>query len=326
MHAAQKTRLPQAAAGQFGAVMGLTETRTGDTLSDRAHPVVLERLAPYASVVSQAIEPGAQGEREPLLEALARIADEDPTFTSGEDRDTGQLLISGMGELHLEVVAERLRREFGLSVRTGRPQVVLRETVSVAGEAEATFEREVDGAPVFGRVAVRVAPLARGAGLRVVVAPEVEGLPFVRAEVAEFLRAGAREAAEAGVLEGHPLQDLEVTITGATWREGASRPFAYKVAAASAVRAAATRAGPVILEPVAALSVVAPTEFLGDVIGGVDRRGGTILEVTERGAAVREVTAEAPLRRLFGYATDLRSATQGRATFTLRLARFDVAP
>jgi elongation factor G len=325
MHAAQKTRVTQAAAGQIVAVMGLKETRTGDTLSDRAHPVVLERLGAYTPVVSQAIEAGSQAERQPLLEALARVADEDPTFTAGEDPETGQLLVSGMGELHLEVVAERLRREFGLAVRLGRPQVVLRETVSAVGEAEATFEREVDDAPVWAQVAVRVAPRPRGAGLAVTVAPALAALPFARAEVLDFLQAGAREAAEAGVLEGHPLQDLEVTLLGAGWREGASRPFAYKVAAAAAVRDAAARAGPVLLEPVAALTVVTPAEHLGDVIGSVDRRGGTILDVAERGVAAREVKAEAPLRKLFGYATDLRSLTQGRAVFTLRFDRFDVA-
>ncbi len=325
MHAAQKTRVAQAAAGQIVAVMGLKETRSGDTLSERAHPVVLERLGTYAPVVSQAIEAGSQAEREPLLEALARVADEDPTFTSGDDLETGQLLVSGMGELHLEVVAERLRREFGLSVRLGRPQVVLRETVSAVGEAEATFERVVDDAPVFAQVTARVAPRPRGAGLAITVAPALAALPFAREEVLACMRAGAREAAEAGVLEGHPLQDLEVTLLGATWREGASRPFAYKVAAAAAVRDAAARAAPVLLEPVAALSVVTPAEHLGDVLAGVDRRGGTILDVAERGAATRAVTAEAPLRTLFGYASDLRSATQGRAVFTLRFERFDVA-
>lgn len=157
------------------------------------------------------------------------------------------------------------------------------------------------------------------------VAPELAALPFARPEVLAFMQDGAREAAEAGVLEGHPLQDLEVVLLGAAWRDGASRPFAYKVAAASAVRDAAARAAPVLLEPVAALSVVTPSEHLGDVIASVDRRGGTVLDVTERGAAARNVTAEAPLRQLFGYATDLRSLTQGRAVFTLRFDRFDVA-
>jgi elongation factor G len=325
MHAAQKTRLPQAAAGQIVAVMGLKETRTGDTLTDRAHPRLLERLGAYAPVVSQSIEPATQAEREPLLEALARVADEDPTFTFGEDHDTGQLLVSGMGELHLEIVAERLRREFRLGVRTGQPQVVLRETITTPAEAEGTFERLLEGTPLFARVSVRLEPLGRGEGFRFEVAPAAAALPFLRDEVREFVRAGAREAAEAGALEGHPLQDLVVTLTSAEWRDGASRPFAYKVATATAVRQAAARAGPVILEPVARVEVVTPTEHLGDVIASLDRRGGLVLDVTERGPAVRLVAGEAPLRRLFGYATDLRSLSQGRAVFTMRLDRFDVA-
>jgi elongation factor G len=325
MHAAQKTRLPQAAAGQIVAVMGLKETRTGDTLTDRAHPRLLERLDAYEPVVSQSIEAGTQAEREPLHQALARIADEDPTFAFGEDEATGQLLVSGMGELHLEIVAERLRREFKLAVRTGQPQVVLRETVSQAAEAEAVFERVIDDAPLFARAAVRVAPLARGEGYRFQVAPALAAPGALRDGVQAFARDGAREATEAGVLEGHPLQDLEVTLLSAEWRDGASKPFAFKVAAATAVRDAAARAAPVLLEPVARLEVVTPADHLGDVIASLDRRGGLVLDVVERGPAVRAVAGEAPLRKLFGYATDLRSLTQGRATFTMRHDRFDVA-
>ena len=325
MHAAQKTRVPAALAGQIVAVMGLKETRTGDTLSDRAHPVVLEPIGGYEPVISQSIETSTLAEREPLQEALARIADEDPTFRSGEDRDTGQLLISGMGELHLEVVAERLRREFGLPVRTGRPQVLLRETITAAAEAESTFERELEEERLFAQVAVRVAPLPRGAGLRFAIAPGAAAQPFLREEVRRLLEEGAREAAEGGALEGHPLQDLEITVTGVTWREGDSKPFAYKVAAADAVRRAAARASPVLLEPVARLEVVAPTERLGEVIGSLDRRHGAVLDVADRGAGAKVIAAEAPLRALFGYATELRSLSQGRAQFTMRFDRFDAA-
>ena len=265
-------------------------------------------------------------DREQLLEALARVADEDPSFRYGEDPETGQLLVSGQGELHLEIVAERLRREFRLDVRTGQPQVLLRETVTAEGAAESTFQRTLENdEEIFGQVSVRVAPLARGAGFRVALAPEVAALPFLRAEAREMIEQGAREAAEAGVLEGYAMQDVQVTVTGAAWRDGASKPFAYKVAAADAVRAAAARAKPVLLQPVMAVEVVAPGEYLGAVIGGLDQRGGTIAEVADRGEAVKVVHAQAPLRRMFGYATELRSATQGRAVFTMRFDRFDVA-
>jgi len=323
VHAVQKTRIAQAAAGQIVAVMGLRETRTGDTLTDREHPLLLERISAYEPVISQAIETGTQAEREPLSEALARVADEDPTFRFGEDRETGQLLISGMGELHLEVVAERLRREFGLQVRTGRPQVLLRETIRAQASAESTFERTLDEEQVFGQVAVRVAPLPRGGGFRFALAPEVAALPFLRGEVKELLEQGAREAAESGALAGHPLQDVAVEVTAVGWREGASRTFAYKVAAADAVRSAAARAGPVLLEPVARVEVLTPEESLGEIIGSLDRRKGAILDVSDRGHGTKVVTSEAPLRSLFGYATELRSLTQGRAVFTMRFDRFD---
>ncbi|WP_279426867.1 elongation factor G [Anaeromyxobacter terrae] len=323
MHAVQKKRVPALGAGQIFAVTGLKETRTGDTLSDPGHPVVLERLSGYEPVISQAIEAASLADREALLEALARVTDEDPSFRFGEDPDTGQLLVSGMGELHLEIVAERLRREFGLPVRTGQPQVLMRETVTAEAEATAAFERKAEELELFGEVTIRVGPLPRGEGFRFRVEPAAATLPFLRAEVRQAVEQGAREAAEAGVLEGYPLQDVEVVLTGATWREGGSKPMAYKVATADAVREAARRARPVLLEPVMRVEIVAPGEYLGAVIGSLDQRKGTILDVADRGAATKAIRSEAPLRRMFGYATELRSLTQGRAVFTMRFDRFD---
>ncbi len=326
MHASEKKRVPSLGAGQIFAVIGLKETRTGDTLSSREHPLVLAQLPRYEPVISEAVETTSLRDRDLLLEALARIADEDPSFRFGEDPETGQLLVSGMGELHLEIVTERIRREFGLEVRTGQPQVLLRETLTAEAEGEATFER-VQQEPeieIFGQASVRVAPLARGQGFRFRIASGAASLPFLRDEVRRMIEDGAREAADAGVLEGYPLQDVEVTLTGATWREGASKPFAYKVAAADAVRAAAAKARPVLLEPVMAIEVLVPAEHLGEIIGSLDRRRGTILDVSDRGDAAKVIAAEAPLRRMFGYATELRSSSQGRAAFTMRFGRFDV--
>jgi elongation factor G len=325
MHAIQKKRVPSLGAGQIFAVVGLKETRTGDTLSDPEHPMRLGGISGYEPVISQAIETTSLRDRDLLLEALARVADEDPSFRYGEDAETGQLLVSGMGELHLEIVAERLRREFNLQVRTGQPQVLMRETLTAEAEGEGTFEREVDEERVFGRVAVRVGPLARGAGFRFGFSPEADALPFLREEARRLIEEGAREAAEGGVLEGYTLQDVEVVVTGAEWREGESRPFAYKVAAADAVRAAASRARPVLLEPIVRVEIVTPGESLGSVMNGLDARRGAILDVADRGTAVKVVQSEAPLRRMFGYATELRSATQGRAVFTMRFERFDAA-
>jgi elongation factor G len=326
MHAVKKKRMPSLGAGQIFAVIGLKETRTGDTLSSVDRPRLLDRIGSYEPVISQAIETTSLRDRDLLLEALARIADEDPSFRFGEDTETGQLIVSGMGELHLEIVAERVRREFGLQVRTGQPQVVMRETLTAEATGEGTFEREVEGARIFGHVAVRVGPLARGAGFRFTIAEEAAALPFLREETRRMIEDGAREAAEAGVLEGYTLQDVDVVLTGATWREGESKPFAYKVAAADAVREAAAKAHPVLLEPIVSVEIVAPGEHLGDVLSGLDQRRGAILDVADRGAAVKVIQCEAPLRRMFGYATELRSATQGRAVFTMRFDRFDAAP
>ncbi len=323
LHAAEKRRVASLGAGQIFAVMGLKETRTGDTLCDRAHPLRLSRISSYEPVISAAVEAASLKDRDDLLLALARVADEDPSFRYGEDPETGQLLVSGQGELHLQIVAERLRREFKLPVRTGEPQVLRRETITAPASAERSFQRKVEDEEVFGQVAVRLEPLPRGQGFRFALAPEAAALPFLREEVRGFAEAGAREAAEGGVLEGWPLQDVSVTLTGAAWREGASKPFAYKVATAEAVRAAAAQARPVVLEPLMRVEVVAPGEHLGEVLGSLDRRRAAILDVSDQGAAVKAITCDAPLRQMFGYATELRSLTQGRALFTMRFERYD---
>jgi elongation factor G len=323
MHAVEKKRVPVLGAGQIFAVSGLREARTGDTLSRRDHPLTLSGIAPGEPVVSQAMEAPSLRERDLLLEALARVADEDPSFRHRESEETGEIVVSGMGELHLDVVAERVRREFGLAVRTGQPQVLLRETVTAEAEGEGTFQRVVDEKPAFGAITVRIAPATRGGGLRVEVDPGA--LPAFRPELRALVEQGARSGAAAGVLDGWPLQDVAIRVTAAPWREGESQPFAYEAAAADAVRTAAARARPILLEPIARLEIATPGEHLGDVLATLDRRGGSVLDVADRGAAVKVVTGEAPLRRTFGYATELRSATQGRASFTMRFDRYDAA-
>jgi elongation factor G len=199
------------------------------------------------------------------------------------------------------------------------------ETVTREATGEAAFERAAEGEPIFGKVAVRIAPVARGAGFRFTLDPAVAAMPSVREETRQHLADGAREGADAGVLHGHPLQDIEVTVTALEWREGASKPFAYKIAAAQAVREAAAQAGPVLLQPIMKVEVVAPGEHLGAVVGSLDRRGGTILDVADRGAAVKVIEAEAPLQKMFGYATELRSLSQGRALFSMEFDRYDTA-
>ena len=329
MHAVQKKRVPALGAGQIFAVVGLKETRTGDTLSDPGAPAAARR---DLGATSRSSRRRSRRPRCTTATSSSRrsraIADEDPSFRFGEDAETGQLLVSGMGELHLEIVAERLRREFGLQVRTGQPQVLMRETLTAEAEGEGTFEREIDDAPVFGHVdgAGRAAAARRRAPVPV-RARRRTALPFLREETRRLVEEGAREAAEGGVLEGYTLQDVEVVrhrrdvarggveavrLQGRGRRRGARGGGARAPGAARADRAgrgASRRA-----------------RASATVMNGLDARRGTILDVADRGAAVKVIQGEAPLRRMFGYATELRSATQGRALFTMRFDRFDAVP
>ncbi len=330
LHAVQKTRVISVAAGQICAVMGLKKTMTGDTLADTHHPLILETLTDYEPVISQAIEPAALKDREGLIEALAKLTDEDPTLRSGEDKETGELILSGMGELHLEVAVDRLRRTFGLDVRAGKPQVMLRETVGKTAEATGTFERHLaerhgEEVQLFGSVRVRVEPRPRGAGFEFAVDAGLLDRHFQQGETAQACRQGAHDAMQAGVVEGYPLDDLRVTLLEGHWRDGQSRPMAYQIATAKAVREAVLKAGPVMLEPIMAIEVTAPAEYLGDALATLSSRRGVVSDVLERAAGLRVVQAEAPLRQMFGYASELRSQTQGRASFSMHFARFDRA-
>lgn len=334
LHAVQKTRVASVSAGQICAVMGLKKTMTGDTLADSHQPILLEQMTGYEPVITQAIEPGALKDRDGLIEALAKLVDEDPTLRSGEDKDTGQLVISGMGELHLEVAVDRLRRTYGLEVRVGKPQVMLRETVSKAAEAQGIFERHVekhqgekhgDELHLFGSVKVRVEPLARGQGFEFAIDPGVTERHFTQGETAAMCRQGAYDAMHAGVVEGYPLDDLKVTLIDGLWKDGQSKPMAYQIATAKAVREAVRHAGPVMLEPIMDIEVQVPGDALGEALSSLSGRRGVVSDVVERGGGFRAVLAQAPLRQMFGYATELRSLTQGRGTFTMRFAQFDRA-
>lgn len=325
LHAAQKTRVPRVDAGQICAVTGLKKTMTGDTLADARHPIVLEPLEPHLAVVSQAIEPETNKDRDALVEALQRLVDEDPTLHLHEDAQTGELVLGGMGELHLDVVVERLRRETGLTVRSGRPQVMLQETVTRAGQARGVLERHGEGGDLFGAVEVRVEPLPRGAGVTFAVDPALTDRHFSQGELPALCRQGALDALRAGVVAGYPLTDVAVTLRSAVWRDGESKAIAYQAATAKAVRDACLAASPVLLEPVVALEISVPVDFLGDTLAAVASRGGDVLDVRDLPSGARAVMAEAPLRRMFGFATELRSHTQGRAGYTMRFARHDAA-
>jgi len=308
--------------------MGLRDVGTGDTLCSPKAPIILERIDITEPVISRAIEPKTQAEKEKLDFGLGKLADEDPTFRFGEDAETGQMIIRGMGELHLDIIVDRLRREYGVEANVGRPQVVHRETLAKATEAESKFERVVDGDNVFGHVRLRVAPRPRRSGndlrMALVKSPVVPGAPKIPDTPQAILDAsleGAREAMRSGP-QGYPIEDIEVVITGIEYRPDASTPGGQKAAVGEALRQAWREAGTRLLEPIMRVEVSCPEANVGDVLGDLNARRAQIEDVGFRGQQ-RIIVAKVPLRRMFGYSTDLRSATQGRATYSMHFETFD---
>jgi elongation factor G len=328
VHANRRERIERAGAGSIVVAMGLREAGTGDTLTSPKAPVMLDRIVVQDPVISRAIEPKTQAEKEKLDFGLGKLADEDPTFRFGEDSETGQTIIRGMGELHLDIMVDRLKREYGVEANVGRPQVVYRETLAKAGEGEARFERTLDDESLFGHAKVRVAarPRASGNVLRMEL-PKIEqvpGAPKVIEAPPAILDAameGAREAMRSGP-EGYPFEDIEVVITGIEYRPDASTPAGQKAAVGEAIRQATREAGTRLLEPIMRVEVTAPEQNVGDVLGDLNARRAQIQDVGFRGT-VRVVLAKVPLRRMFGYSTDLRSATQGRANYSMQFESYD---
>ncbi len=321
MHSNKRKRIEKARAGQIVGALGLKKAHTGDTLCALAAPIQLERVEAYDPVISQTIEPETLRERDKMLEVLAKLVEEDPTFRVREDVDTGETLISGMGELHLEVIADRMRREFGIDVRVGKPQVVLMETLKGSAEESAVFEREQDDDRLFGSVRVRVEPAERGTGL--LFENQADEL-FLKPPLVALIRDGALEGTKAGPLEGYPMDDVKITLLGATWKDGWSQPIAYKIAAGIAVRDAAIKAGSALLEPIMHAEITVPDEALGEVISGVNSRRGRVEDIIDRGVT-KVVEAMVPLQRMFGYTTELRSVSQGRGVYVMRFSHYDRA-
>ncbi len=319
MHANKRTRLERAGAGDIVAVMGLKHTRTGDTLCDPEHPILLEAIGAYEPVISIAVEPKTRAEEEKLETALAKIAEEDPTFRVKEDEDTGQRIISGMGELHLEVILERLRREFGVDVAVGKPQVVYRETVTKEAEVTEAFDQVVGEDRLAAEVRLRVRPRERGAGNLVGALIPEEKLP---SEKTALLVDTLEKTLQAGVEFGYPVVDTEVMLLDISFPSGSFNEMAARAATVAALRQAFRKAGPILLEPIMEVEVVTPSEFLGEVISELNARKGHVVGIEAR-EPVQVVRAEVPLAQMFGYSTDLRSATQGRASFVMRFKRFD---
>ncbi len=318
MHAHRRERLDGAGAGSIVAASGLKLATTGDTLCSESEPILLERIDTYEPVISIAIEPKNQQARKKLDLALGKVVEEDPTFRVREDLETAQTLISGMGELHLQIVVERLRREYGVEAAVGKPQVVFRETIGASAEASAVFERELKEATLFGDVRCRIAPRARGAGIRIESAVPAGTL---RPAIADAAMAGLREAAETGP-NGFPMDDLEATLLAVSYRDDAQPEVGVNVAAGEAFRRALAQASPFRLEPIMSVEVVVPAEYLGAVIGDLQQRRAHIFDVGS-GQETRVAQARVPLRVMFGYSTDLRSLTQGRATFTMEFHAYD---
>jgi elongation factor G len=319
MHANQRTRVEEAKTGEIVAVMGLKETTTGDTICNRGHPVLLEPIDFYKPVMSVAVEPKTNRDQEKLAESLQKLSDEDPTFQVKFEEDTGQTVISGMGELHLDVLVNRLQTEYNLEVNMGKPQVVYRETVEKEAEASAKFMKEMDEVKHFAEVFLRIGPNGRGKGIE------------FRTEVPEgtlpqdgilSVEEGIREASTVGVVLGYPMTDIRVILLKANIDSNHPSPLALKIASANALREGCRKAQPVLMEPMMEVNIIAPEEFMGEVVGDLKARKSSVEAITPKGK-ITLIKAIAPLTRMFGYSTDLRSLTQGRGTFTMQFERYD---
>jgi elongation factor G len=322
MHANKREEKKDVRAGDIVAVVGLKKTLTGDTLCDEGSPVILESMEFPEPVISVAIEPKTKADQEKLSVALGKLAQEDPSFKVSYDEETGQTIISGMGELHLDIIVDRLLREFKVGANVGKPQVAYRETIRQKTKAEGKFVRQSGGRGQYGHVHVNIEPSEPGGGF------EFENKIVGGAIPREYISAvekGAKEALDSGVLAGYPVVDVKVTLFDGSYHEVDSSEMAFKIAGSMAVKNGAIKAKPVLLEPVMSIEVVTPEEYMGDVIGDLNSRRGKIQSMNQR-ANVRVVLAQVPLSSMFGYATDLRSKTQGRATYTMQFNHYEEIP
>ena len=319
LHAGRKEQVEQALAGEIVAAAGMKDARTGDTLCQENDPVVLERIGDYRPVISVAIEPRNSEESGKLDEVLEKYLMEDPTLAVKRDEETGQVVLSGMGELHLEVILERMSREFGLAPRSGKPQVVYQETVGGRAEAFEEFHRELGEVMHYGGVRLSVEPLTRDSGRDVVL--EVDGQTCPAAWL-EAVVEGVSDGLQSGVIKGYPVQDVRVRVLDLARREGESSPAGYRMAAAMALKKALAGAQPLLLEPIMWVEIGVPDDFVGEVVGLLGAKGAKIENLFDR-AGQKVIQALAPLSPLFGFSTDLRSATQGRAGLVMRFERFD---
>jgi elongation factor G len=322
MHANKREDIEECRAGNIAAAVGLKYTTTGDTLCTQDDPIVLESIDIPAPVITIAIEPKTKADQEKLGSALAKLAMEDPSFSVKTDEETGQTLVAGMGELHLEIIVDRLRREYKVDANVGRPQVAYRETVTQTAGVEHRFVRQTGGRGQYAHVVIELSPAKRGEGL-IFESKTVGGT--VPKEFVPAVEKGFREAANNGVLAGYPVVDLKYTLLDGSYHEVDSSELAFKIAASMAFKEAFSKARPILLEPIMINEITTPDEYCGDVIGDINARRGKVTGMESR-SGIQIVNTEVPLAQMFGYATDLRSRTQGRATFSMKFGFYNPVP
>jgi elongation factor G len=323
MHANKREERDEVFAGDIAAAIGLKDVKTGDTLCDPDHPIILEAMKFPEPVIAVAIEPKTKADQEKLSTGLGKLADEDPTFRVHTDPETGQTIISGMGELHLEVIVDRLRREFGVGANIGRPQVAYRETIRKPVEkVEGRFVRQTGGRGQYGHVVLNIEPTDSGVGF--LFEDKIVGGAIPR-EYIGSVEQGVRDSLESGVLAGYPVIDVKVELVDGSYHDVDSSEMAFKIAGSMAVKEGVRRSNPALLEPVMDVEVVTPSDYMGDIIGDLSARRGRIGGMTDRGDA-KVIGASVPLGEMFGYSTTLRSLSQGRAVYTMQFSHYDEVP
>ena len=323
MHANSREDINSIGAGDIAAAVGLSDTRTGDTLCDEKQPIVLENIVFPEPVISQAIEPKTKADQDKLGTALTRLAQEDPTFRMRTDEETQQTIIAGMGELHLEIILDRLKREFKVEANVGKPQVAYKEAITKTVEKQGKFVRQTGGKGQYGDVWLRLEPGAANSGMVFTWAVVGGTIPK---EYAKAIQEGIREASENGVLAGYPVLDFKATIFDGSYHDVDSSEMAFKIAGSMAFKEANRAAGPILLEPIMKVEVTTPKDYLGAINGDLNKRRGLIQSSEEVTGGASTITANVPLSEMFGYATDMRSATQGRATYTMEFSHYEKAP
>jgi elongation factor G len=323
MHANKRDEIEEVRAGDIAAAIGLRDTRTGDTLCDDDHPIILEAMKFPAPVIDVAIEPKTKADQDKLAIALAKLSEEDPTFRVHTDTETGQTIISGMGELHLEIIVDRMQREFKVDANIGRPQVAYRETIRKRVEkVEGKFIRQSGGKGQYGHCVINIQPSEQGKGF--IFEDNIVG-GVIPKEYIKPIEAGIREALEGGILAGYPMVDVTVELIYGSYHDVDSSEMAFKIAGSMAVKEAAKRAGPVLLEPIMTVEVVCPNDYMGDVLGDLAARRGKIGGMMQRGEA-QVIAATVPLSEMFGYSTKLRSQSQGRAVYSMEFNHYEEVP